>query len=357
MLTLRLDKIRAGARERPGDLQGVKRWPGRFPYQPKQLTTGPDGRFRITGLGPDQFMILLFTGPTIQHTHVKAMTRDSAPVTWPRNQGGRFPMLPAEFLASETIYGASFDYLIASSRPIRGVVRDRETRKPVAGAQVYAMGTMHSARTDKEGKYELLGCAKAEQYSVEVHPPNGSSYFGARVQLPDAPGLDALPGDVDLIPGIPCRGRLTDKVTGKPIAGARVEYHALFPNGAIGQVAGQPGRPLAEATTAADGTYTLAVLPRAGVLAFVTNRARNAYQEATVSRKELADLFGDQEDHGTERVLRLSAGTNVMMAGLPVFNYHTVVLIKPADDAKSVKQDATLTPSRAPDGADRAGNE
>jgi hypothetical protein len=258
--------------------------------------------------------------------------------------------LPPDFLASHTVYGASFDYLAAPGRSIQGVIRGRETRKPVVGAQVYAHGTTHSGRTDKDGRYELLGCAKSEQYNVEVTPPNGSRYFSARVQLPDTPGLGALPGDIDLVQGIPCRGRLTDKATGRPIAGALVEYHALFPNGAIGQLGGLPGRSLAEATTAADGTFSLAVLPGPGVLAFLARRARNAYQEAVVNRKELADLFGDQQDHGNERVLRLSAGPNIMSAGLLVFNYHAVALIKPAEDAKTFRQNATLQPSQAPNG-------
>ena len=49
------------------------------------------------------------------------------------------------------------------------------------------------------------------------------------VELQDTPGLGALTRDIELVRGLTVRGRVTDK-DGKPVPGARLEYHPLGGN-------------------------------------------------------------------------------------------------------------------------------
>src|SRR5262249_4030545 len=122
---------------------------------------------------------------------------------------------------------ASFEHQAAVSRPIRGVVRDKDTGKPLAGVSVGVWdrpdgNPLCQAMTDREGRYTLLGLGKAANYHLEVKPADGL-YFGRRVELKDTGGLGALRADIELVQGeVTVRGKVTDKATGKPVAGAQV---------------------------------------------------------------------------------------------------------------------------------------
>ena len=176
-----------------------------------------------------------------------------------------------------------------TSRPIRGVVRDKETGKPMAGVTVeHYHGQGPSALTDKEGRYELLGLAKARDYALNVKPADGL-YFQRRVVVEDTPGLGALTYDSELVRGLTVRGRVTDKETGKPVAGAKVDYHPLGGNTYVDKLPAARGT-RSEVTTGADGP-TLTVMPGPGVIGVKARLA--AYMPAAVPRKEPQALLQD----------------------------------------------------------------
>ena len=90
----------------------------------------------------------------------------------------------------------------------------------MAGVAVSAVGTTHQTYTDKDGRYELLGCPKSnEGYGVGVRPPEGQAYLSLDMGpfLPDTPGLGPLQADFELISGLVARGRVTHAKTGRPI--------------------------------------------------------------------------------------------------------------------------------------------
>src|SRR5262249_45098015 len=132
----------------------------------------------------------------------------------------------------QRVYGASFDYVAVASRPIRGVVRDKDTGKPLAGARLRVnpagSGIVHEAVTDQKGRYELVGLTKASSYPIFVNPAN-SLYFWRYLAVSGKPGLDVLTADIDMVQGLIVRGKVTDKA-GKPVAGARVDYHPIYSN-------------------------------------------------------------------------------------------------------------------------------
>jgi Carboxypeptidase regulatory-like domain len=187
-------------------------------------------------------------------------------------------------------YGASFDHVALASRPVRGMVRDKETGKPLAGVTVgHYHGQGPDALTDKEGRYELLGLAKAQQYVLDVKPADGF-YFQRRLVLQDTEGLGPLTGDTELVRGLTVRGRITVKATGKPVPGARVDYHPLGGNAYVDKLLPGSWDPRSEAATGADGSYTITVMPGPGVLG-VTAPKRDAYMPAAVPLQERKDSY------------------------------------------------------------------
>lgn len=155
--------------------------------------------------------------------------------------------------------------------------------------------------TDKEGRYELLGLAKPINHKLGVKPPKGQLYFKQVVGLGDTPGLAALVADIDMVQGVTVQGKVTDKTTNKPIAGARVFYGPIDnPNDSSGAVS-------SEATTEPDGSYALTVQPGPGVLAVVCPNP-GAYMHALVTTKEQKEFFTAQFRFGNDTWLGMSTG-------------------------------------------------
>ena len=70
-----------------------------------------------------------------------------------------------------TYYGAQFGHVAEPSRPITGVVRDKDSGQPLAGVVVRGTGSLSEAyhfvqtTTDEEGRYRLVGLEHSNQAS------------------------------------------------------------------------------------------------------------------------------------------------------------------------------------------------
>ena len=235
------------------------------------------------------------------------------------------------------IYGAASDYVAAVSRPIRGVVREKETGKPLAGV---AVGDSDWVRTDEKGRYELLGLAKASRYRLLAEPGDGL-YFQRRVALQDTPGLDALTCDIELVRGLMVRGRVTDKEASKAIAGARVQYWPLGGNSFVNKLLPGFWGPHSKAITGPDGSYTVTVMPGPGVIT-VTAPKRDKYMPAAVTLKERKDFFKTPlVDDDAEDGLKTAAGDGAY-GGIWLSNSNAVVLLEPAEKEKSLVREVAL---------------
>src|SRR5262249_36826053 len=147
---------------------------------------------------------------------------------------------------------------------------------------------------DKDGRYELLGHAKSQEYHVTATPAAGQPYFTASARFADAPGFTPLDADIQLVRGIPLSGRVTDKETGKPIRTTRVEYHAVYPNPKA-----QNGPHESTATAGADGAFMLVVLPGPGVLAVTAGSVpQDRYMSALVTAQGMKAFFKNWADPG-----------------------------------------------------------
>jgi protocatechuate 3,4-dioxygenase beta subunit len=324
----------------------AKKWLGPLPGRPAVLTTGADGRFRLTSAGRERVVFFRVEGPAIALAGLgPVMTRVAETFADPK---GRH------------VYGASFDYVAFASRPIRGVVRDKDTGKPLAGVAVgHYDDNPPRTVTDQEGRYELLGMGKARQYVLDVNPADGR-YFRQRVRLADTPGLGALTADIELTRGLTVRGRVTDRATGQPVARARVEYHPLGGNPYANRLA-SVSKPCAQAATGPDGSYTITVMPGPGVIG-VTGPKLEAYMPAWVTSAERKAFFKTPlvDDNG-EDYLTVAGGANSFGA-IGQDAYHALVLLEPGEkDTRLVKDVALERPQErqgrmvGPDGRPLAG--
>jgi RNA polymerase sigma factor (sigma-70 family) len=343
-LTEFLDDIRKGGT----GAYAAKGWNSPLPGQPASVATGADGKFRLTGIGRERLVGLVVEGPAIQYVRLEAMTRPGEPVVNPSPY------------RTQKIYGATFEYLASPSRPIRGVVRDKETGKPVAGVRIETIATTHHPVTDKEGRYELLGHAKSKEYHLTAVPAPGQPYFMATASFPDKPGFAPFDADIQLVRGITVRGRVTNLETGKPIRRAQVACFALYPNPNTRDSVGD-----SYATTEPDGTFAVVALPGPGLLA-VTAPMTNHYMTALVTPKEMKEFYkgwapGNLETAFSDASLLVAAGT-VSARGIVQENYNALAMIEPDAKADKLTRDVALRPARTlqgtvtgPDGKPLAG--
>jgi RNA polymerase sigma factor (sigma-70 family) len=289
-------------------------------------TTGADGKFRLTGIGRDRVAQLLVAGPTIAHETIHAATvAKLADAPGPR---------------TNKVYPATFDYLAAPARPVRGVARDIDTGKPVPGLEVNGFGGAAVVTTDKEARYELPGQKKGPRYTVYARPADGSVYFPTMAEAADTGGLDPLDIDLKVKAGVPVRGRLKDAKTGKPVVGT-VRYWAFGSNPNVGTVplgdrAGEYYT--VDVRTKPDGTFTCAALPGPG---FLTVTAGGWYQSARVDPQGLTEEAGLTNDPDR---LSIAVGGGAL-SGLAQEGYEAILLLKVDADHPPAEQVIELTPA------------
>jgi RNA polymerase sigma factor (sigma-70 family) len=165
------------------------------------LTTDREGRFTATGLGRDRSVRVHVSGANIeQKTATVAMK--------PEKPGGDH---------------AGVEIIVEPTKPIEGVVRSKDTGKPLAGVVIYGNEQAQRRRvraiTNAEGRYRLVGLPKAASYELTAYPPNRLVHVGAVVVVPDTEGLKPVRADMELLRGALLRFRLVDPETKRAVRG------------------------------------------------------------------------------------------------------------------------------------------
>ena len=197
--------------------------PGTLPA----ATTGADGRFRLTGIGRDRIAVMELRGESVANDFAVGVTRGDA--------NGPPLRLPAGDGFDGKLQGPDLTITAAPTRPIVGVVRDRDTGKPIRGVKLTANPYIEAV-TDDQGRYRLAGLPKSARYggSIATETPD-QPYLKTIREVGDAPGLGPITLDIALKRGVWVEGHVTDAATGRPVAGAVLEYFPMRDNPAVAE--------------------------------------------------------------------------------------------------------------------------
>jgi RNA polymerase sigma factor (sigma-70 family) len=308
------------------------------PGLPHQAVTDPEGRFRLTGIGRDRLVMVRVSGPTIATQDLRVLTRSGQPIEVPETT-----YLDGRPASVATYYGARFRHVAVPTKPIAGVVRDKDTKKPLPGitVQSYKMANnpIHGrdtlqTTTDAQGRYRLTGMPKGEGNKIVAVPGGDKPYPLSGKSVPDSPGLDPVTVDFELKLGVWIEGKVTDKATGKPLQ-ARVEYFALYANPNLRDYAGFEGAFISRSVlnVKEDGSYRVVGLPGAGLLAV-------AYSDHYLLAHERDDEDGLKEGEF------LATAPYVVSA----ISYNAFARIDPPRGAGAVKRDVALDAGRTYNG-------
>jgi len=248
-------------------------------------TTGPDGRFQLAGVGPEQLAGIRVTGPTIATSQLYVMGRDGADVRATRH-GGLTP--------SQVVYHArKLEYAAAPVKPIEGVVHDKDTGRPIAGvvlrAAVYDEQSLIptlgiEATTDDRGHYRLAGLPKAPAYRIFIEPGSSGPYTKASLRAAgDTPAFEPVTFDIALKRGILVRGKITDKATGQ-LVHAAVDVYAFADNPHVREFPGFRSSELARSFVV-DGRYEIVALPGRCIIAAVNGNYAGQYRRSVGAEK------------------------------------------------------------------------
>jgi RNA polymerase sigma factor (sigma-70 family) len=264
-----------------GPLPSQSRSQAFSPSPPKlTTTTGPDGRFRLFDVGPEQLARIRVTGPTIATTQLYVMGRDGVEVRAAR-RGGLTPR--------QVVYHSRrLEYAAAPGKAIEGVVRDKDTGRPIAGVTLRAaVYDEHSlipdpaieATTDDKGHYRLASLPKASAYRIFVEPGNGGPYTKGSLRASgNTPAFEPVTFDIALKRGILVRGKVTDKVTGQPVH-AVVDVYAFSDNPHVREYPGFRSSALARSFVI-EGRYEIVALPGRCIIGVVTGGYINRYRRS-----------------------------------------------------------------------------
>jgi len=322
---------------------------------PLQVTSDAAGRFQLNGIGRNRLVRAQLDGPTVASQQLCILTRPGEAIQVLESQGQPEARFPSRVT---TYYGAKFRLAAAPTKPIVGVVRDQDTKKPLSGITIQSSGQtlgqgisvehdIVRTTTDSQGRYRLTGLPKGEGFSIVAFAGGDQPYGSAGKKVPDSPGLDPVTVDFELKRGIWIEGKIIDKATGKPLK-VPVEYFALESNADLHDFPGLPVPSLMDDRILGAkeyGAYRVLGRPGPGLIAVWPPKDR--YLRA----RERDDEYGTKEPF-----------LNTIPNAISSSHYSALARINPAKGVDSVKRDVTLDPGwrftgtvRGPDGKPLAG--
>jgi RNA polymerase sigma factor (sigma-70 family) len=187
--------------------------PGGVPFGPVPAVVDARGNFTVHGLGPN-------------------VTADFE-VNDDRVQVHSFSVETADKKQAENVKLA-----LPPGRVVEGRVTYADTGKPAAGARVRVItagGGEVTGTTDKDGRYRLNARPPYTQFrdadidlGVHVYPPAGEPYWMKIEGVNWVKGATHHETNVALPRGVLLRGKVTEAGTGKPVAGASIEYNGQW---------------------------------------------------------------------------------------------------------------------------------
>ena len=333
--------------------------PGVLPGLLTETRTDADGQFTVTGIGRDRLAELLVTAPGVIKTQLTAMTREGPDVGIRRDD--------IDGNHTQVIHGSVFTLTLEPGRTLRGVVRDRDTREPIAGMWVGRPGAIPDpsaggepdAITDADGRFTIGGLCPGQIEPRADHndrSPMSSDWprFNILVTAVSPPGglyaaaNSEVAGDEEIViecpRGIPFRLRLTDE-QGLPVE-AEVTAQLITPHPLAIEIRNSRIRTISRAARRDDGTYEGFVLPGPGVV-LARTPSRAEYRPAHVDPKA---FFAPGKDDWTaqERISAFGTQDSLSISGVWIdqHDYAAIVLVNPPEGSGPLELSATVVPDR-----------
>ncbi len=212
-----------------------------FPAWPKPMTTDAEGRFTLRGLGQGLAAALTVHDPRFALHNIGVRADDasqSKPLT--------VALVPAQVLTGRVTYA--------------------DTGKPVPHAALEVRSSYGRAaviisefETDAEGRFHFNPPPADRLYTIIAFPPQGQPYLTNYARIDWPKGALEQKADLALPRGVLIHGKVTEEGSGKPVAGATVNFWKRGPR------VYQDGGSLT-VETAADGSFQLGVKPSPGYL-------------------------------------------------------------------------------------------
>ena len=325
-----LDSVRvSGTRGVWSELETVRLDP------PSVATTDADGRYRLPGFGRDRIVGLLLSGPTVTTETLYVMGRDEPEV----RSVDKGWIEPRSFV----VHPPRSQHA-APTRPIEGVIRDKDTGRPIAGIVIRSNILRESdhtwidglqVTTDAEGRYRLVGLPRAHGYQIFTFPRRGSPYLNESFVVSGAtPGPEPIPFDIALKRGVLVRGRVIDKSNGTP-ARASIDTYALADNPHAADYPGHADGYQSDATVGDDGRFEVVTLPGRGLLAVRSDNSR--YRSGVI----VAPFAVPEAGQGGSVAIPTTTGL------LRPRNYHTVAGIDVSPGTEETTLDIPVDPGRS----------
>ncbi len=214
-----------------------------LPGWPKPMITDAEGRFSLRGIGREVRVSLAVSDPRFAQQDILIETDD-----------------PGD--------AKQFTMALQPPRIISGRVTYADTGKPVphasifVGAEAAGQRLLRSTRlqADDEGRFRA-NPSPGDRFRVGATPPAGQPYMSVNKTFDWPKGAVEHPVDLVLSRGMLIHGKVTERGSIKPVAGARLHFNSK-------SIQGTGSSNLSTlAETAADGSYQLVAEPRAGYLA------------------------------------------------------------------------------------------
>lgn len=242
---------------------------------------------------------------------------------------------------------------------IVGVVRDRETKAPVAGVRLSLTGRPGGTMSDPVGRFELRGRADAPP-SVEggmvlfrvAADPVSTPHLGMNIAVNGGAGAAPVRVEIGLARGIPFRLRLTDGATGGPVRGARVVYRPLHPNPFVAEaLPPDASGPRSQATEGPDGVYRGVALPGPGAIGvenYVDHYGPTSVDPVAffLPGKSAGKAASAETVYGTRQLLAVEVGGGQGIHLLPQDGMSGVLLVNPRPGPGPLEFALTLRDNR-----------
>jgi RNA polymerase sigma factor (sigma-70 family) len=278
-----------------------RQMPNYLPYLKENAPpTDKEGRFTLRGVSKDWLYDLYIFGPGVQTLRAQLVAR-------PQKQkavGGTGESSGEGLEPTLVQYGSEFTHVALRDKPITGIVRDKNTGKPLADISVCRPFVRDPeppmwTTTDKDGRFHFEGIAPG-QLELRVNPQANQPYIQTRFPVDTTKGPASFECTLELERQLMIVGRVADQETGKPVAGW-VEYRASAANPNLKNETdlAQPrwNSPKSVAEIDKEGKFAIHAIPGRGVLLVKANgtcrpaRLTEADRKVILAFKDNAELL------------------------------------------------------------------